>query len=324
MSYQTGSVNSFADLKTTLKSFLVTHASYVVDGTNADILTKVDVKAEFFSSATSLGMKSGTGVVAGALTGAFEGRSHLIDDLLAITISWPITYHMHYSSTPDQMFLFIEYNGGYCQNLMLGDTSKPMNYTGGAFYSGSMGSKSDAEPLSMQLDAMNTLSFNISLPSHFGSSGSNWVWQPIPFGGGTKGGAPTADNYFSGSSVHAEIEGQTWFLSGFGPSASSDNQIVLGGPLNDLIVDARNTWNDSTTLVPYWLFGMSDGDKTTERVFLGEITHLRMTDNQDLNFGEIVTLGSDQWKVYPLFFKNFEYKSGSFMGYHALAVRYEP
>ncbi|MCK4518092.1 hypothetical protein KAT92_04905, partial [Candidatus Babeliales bacterium] len=254
----------------------------------------------------SLALRGATGVTTGALTGVNHAPCFIADGNLGIGISWPLAYHFHYSSTPDEIFIFIEYSGGHTQHMMFGEILKAAVFTGGAFYTATIGAQdgilpSNLDPQSRQFSIQD------------GGVAAYGAWQPLPFSGGIDYSGYLAD-WYAGSSILAETEGRTWWYSG----DDAGFHVRASAVVAELIDNARNIWNQSVSFVPFLLFGMSNGLVSDPKIHLGEIYHLRFTNIRDLVFGEIVTIGSDQWKTYPLLKKN-----QSETGYLGLAVRYE-
>lgn len=86
-----------------------------------------------------------------------------------------------------------------------------------------------------------------------------------------------------------------------------------------------NNWNQQALLVvPELQFNAA----SSFYMYLGYIEHLRLIRVDNYNVGDTITLGSDQWKVYPLAQKNASIRNpaggASLTGTLGFAVRYTP
>jgi hypothetical protein len=318
MAYQTGTVNDFVALRTELFNFAQAQGYTLIGG---KMLQKGDVYAEFEASTTAwLRMRGGTGEDgSGNPTGAPHNRyAYLMNPAFGINFTWPITYFFHYTASPDELFCFIEYNNGYSQHLLIGEINKAANFTGGGYYSASVGSFSNLNPF------QNTPGdLRIRLNRYCASSGS--CYELIPFQGGF---STTGGTQFAGSYLHAETGGRTWWETSLGSSGTIFT--LMPGSLYELRLRSLNPWNQGMNLVPWYLFGQASSGNL---IVLGEIAHLRFCRLRNYNLGDVITIGADQWKLYPVLLKNAAVPdppdggSGMSSNYHSgdygLAVRYD-
>jgi hypothetical protein len=162
-----------------------------------------------------------------------------------------------------------------------------------------------------------------------GGGSSDGFSMPTVNGGVTNGdtsrGSPafyaTTGNLNAQTSyIHHGLDGGAW--SGHGALNDRAQGFSAIVPLLGLL---PNTWNGETVLLPFPIYiARSSGNKMS---LVGNLKHLRHCRINFHNPGDIITLGSDQWKVYPWYRKNVSTPgssgvSDSHSGTVGFAVRY--
>jgi len=307
MAYQTGTASDFAELRTELFNFCQLQGYTLIGG---QMLQKGDVYAQIEASTTAhLRMRGGTGQDgSGNPTGAPHAlwtsmRGTLPDGLV---VTWPITYHFHYRAGPDAVFVAIEHNNGWSQHLLFGEMSKAANFVGGGYYSASWGDGS-------YYDA----SGSSSAGTHIRIDQSCKTMEVIPFQGlfSVLGGAR-----FAGSYVHAETGGRTWWER----SVNIANTLYAGESLFELRARSLNPWNNGMNLVPWYLFGQAT---SANLIVLGELPQIRFCRMRHYNISDVITIGADKWKLYPMLLKNATQPDPGISAFHSgdygIAVAYD-
>ena len=313
MPYQTGTVTDFADLKSTIFSYLAANG-YTQEG--ADIIKKGNLFAAITATATQLKM-------IGAKDS--DGAGNLVDDFRTITdgyekatglgctisrdvqlvssnlvtMVFPITYHFHLATSPvDEFWCVVEYNGGYCQHLGLGNIVKAAPFTGGGFYTGTGNAYYD------YLAAWQFLTPTLTSANGFYTS----PVRPFMFHQ-RNNGAET----FGGSAVHAEIDGFHWFMSisdctyddygtpgnPYDPGCPSG--IMPSSPFSKEVQRSQSPINGVASLIPLRLYGRTLNHNLMK---IGTIHNYRMAVNYNITFGQVEDDGTDKWKFYPFIFKD--------------------
>lgn len=309
MPYQTGTVNDFVELKTAIESFLVTQG-FTQEG---NILKKAGIYALLTATTTSIikleGGKSSTG--GGALVDKHDGPVNawinnagaMHGNYRTVVISWPVTYTFQYWPDPDEFWVFISYNNGFYQHMGFGNIVKAAPFTGGAFYSSQAEASSPGAGGSMNISAAGA------------------YLEAIPFQGRYNAGSGYP-NEFSGSVLHAEIDGLSWFGS-FPIHNPSPGFMIEGRWMYEERDRSENIWNNNATPVPIRLYGrVTNGNLQ----YLGYINNLRFSRIKNINPGQVISDGTDNWKFYPPFAKNAATPNpGSALhsGTYGLAVRYD-
>lgn len=339
MAYQTNTVSSFADLKADVMAFLSSNG-YAQEGSN--IIKKGNLHASFTTDTYYLemrGAKSSDG--SGNLVEPFDGPNRnvswagpgcrVVEKILpnggtVVTLSWPITYHFHLSTNPDEFWCFLEYNGGYCQHFGFGNIIKAAPFTGGGFYTSTWSRPQASEDDDTDINAARWSTVGNTSVS---TSGGNWnhCGAIIPFNYTSYGG--TIKNYFGGSAVHAEIDGVEWFGNTLLSSQDifpNNLKLLPNGASSYERSRAQSPINGITSLAPFRLFAGVPGHNVQ---LLGRINNIRFCKLGNLNFGQVESDGTDDWKFYPLILKSptaldseTTFTDGT-SGLYGLAVRYD-
>jgi len=318
MAYQTGTVNDFAELRTALFNFAQLQGYTLIGG---KMLQKGDVYALIEASTTAtLSLRGGTGQDgSGNPTGMPHSRNaYLANPALGVSITWPITYFFHYTASPDELFCFIEYNNGYSQHLLIGEINKAANFVGGGYYSASIGAYGSGPLPSSPPDLKIQLSAN--------SNGSFlYAYEIMPFQGGSRSWDDAGSAQFSGSYLHAETGGRSWWE--YTSASNDDFSLRTTAQLFELRARSLNPWNQGMNLVPWYLFGQATSGNL---IVLGEIAHMRFCRMRNYNLGDVITIGADKWKLYPVLLKNAaapdppaDMDSNYHSGDYGIAVRYD-
>lgn len=335
MPYQTGSVASFAALKTEMLSFLSANGWTQ----ETDIIKRNGVFAKITSgvtphdSDTYIQLEGGKGSDgAGNLVakhdgpgpwGNNSGRMTASFGLLAANaMVFPVVYYFHLASNPvDEFWCFIQFNGDRCQHMGFGNIHKAAPFSGGAFFS-STTVQGDNGPHSMH----NWSSFNLlNNPGYGYNQGSGGqptnALEQIPF----HGGSGLNQNLFAGSVVHAEIGGGEWYSSHLVNAAGYPaGKFMVGGhrETGSMQEVSESTVNSMPNLIPFNL-RIRDYDGNLQPI--GYLENIRFSQIGLMNFGQVESDGTDSYKFYPLYKKDADNPLGGFnhSGTMGLAVRYD-
>jgi len=339
MAYQTNTVSSFADLKADVLAFLAANG-YTQEG--SDLIKKGNLYATLTTDTYYLemrGAKRSDGV--GNLVEPFDGPNRnvtwsnpgcrVVEKIQGnsggvVTMSWPITYHFHLSTNPDEFWCFLEYNGGYCQHFGFGNIIKSAPFTGGGFYTSSFSRPQSSEDSNSDTDAARWSTITNTLVSvsqgYYNHSGAIIPFNYTSYGGVIK-------DYFGGSAIHAEIDGVEWFGNTL---LSSDDifpnnlKLLPNGAFSYERSRSQSPINGITSLAPFRIMAGVPGRNVQQ---LGRINSLRFCKLGNLNFGQVESDGTDSWKFYPLIVKSPDaddsdttFSDGT-SGLYGLAVRYD-
>lgn len=290
MAYQTGSVNSPAVLKTIIENFCVANGWTVT--TVASVTRLNNANSHIQIGTTSTGVY---------LQGALDSSTTTLNSpsgLNAPIASWPVTYHLFAFGNPCQVVCAINYDILIMNYLMFGDIVKVNDsaYVGGDWYWGTRGD------LSGLVNNHMIYGFDAdSIDSNYDGAVSGSV---MPF----------MQTFWTttlkmGSYIHAEIDNSIWKTASY--STLTTNHVKLSPTTLCSIFRGLNTWNSQAVLVPIHLDALGGSSLWH---YLGYVEHIRLIRIDNYNIGDIVTIGSDRWKVFPCFYKDTAYRNSQSIG----------
>ncbi len=230
--------------------------------------------------------------------------------------SWPITYYLFYSGTPDQVCCVIRHDVTKFQHIMFGEIVKVHT---SAFVGGNWFWATRGKDVTL-LTRLDSLSDTILGGGRYAFS-SFTTGLVVPFASST---TPSVDSQTSGF-IHAKLDSTVWA----GPSHNNQHaqgSVELTTYTVRSIFRSPNTWNSQALLVPIHIkIRMA----STLDSYLGYVEHVRLVRVDNYEAGDIITLGSDQWKVFPAVEKNSANRNGdisdtSHSGTLGFAIRYVP
>ncbi|WP_020160512.1 hypothetical protein [Methylobacter marinus] len=302
MAYQTGTVASPAALKSVIESFCTNNgfgltANWLSKGQSNVTLTVDGTKGLHITGANSA---DGTVELC-----PFSKQIYIVD------ASWPVTYYLFYSANPDQVVCVLQYDTNKIQTIMFGEIVKIHSsaFVGGNWFFASRGgsSASIGEPVFVSITDAEILSGVTTLYGSFQFRGD----IAIPFSTGVGGWT------YKTTGLHAKIDGSVW-------DSTDKLKVTPTDYTVSSLFRSPNAWNNQALLVPIHLqFAMADNFKA----YLGYVEHIRYIRIDNYEIGDIVTLGTDRWKVFPWIAKNAAARNASVAatdsGTVGFAVRYD-
>ena len=300
MAYAISSIGSMAALVTFIQDTCVANG-WTLSG---NILYKDTAYVEIIADGT-VGVKitGGTGHAAGALTGA-STQSAYFGTHSGITVTFPLSVEININTSPDEIYVVINYATNYYGLIAWGISDVPgLPGTGNWYHA--------VRTATQGSDQFYILEGGVSYGTNYGGhidgtamfcgySGSGSTWS---------GGV---NNTF----IHDDLDGGGWHNGdGSWPSAFAYQ--------SPLLADTPSLWNGEAVLVPYSVYFPRASNKHSLVADLGHIRLLRIDNHAP---GDTITLGSDQWKIYPFFCKNTVERNGGATKQHSgtfgYAVRY--
>lgn len=287
MAYVTGTANSLADLLTAIQN-ACTANGWTLSG---NVLHKGACYIEI-ASVTSLAtvynhtmavadglltVRGGTGVDgSNALSGACDTTPGGFAWMPSVTnaplgfstpaslVTFPVLYEVFINATPDEVYVVITYGVNYYQTIGFGQSTMDGIGATGNWYCGA------------SFNSLNGPRYQIS------SAGENGTYLPVALSLFCRSTCQTFG-------VHTAIDGSTWACEG----AWRDWASVVGRQ--------PNTWNGEAVLVPIRVYKSRASGFVTPVL---ECAHARYMAISNLSDGQIITIGSDKWKVYPWYHRN--------------------
>lgn len=338
MPYYTGTVTSLAGLRTALINACVSegwtnvgdvvhkngcYASLVVGNTNEESGAPPNCRLIMWVGNGIDGSNNLTDPagIAGVRIGFLRAADNTYPEW-----DWPVTYHLHIMTDPDEVYLFVNYGAGqFWQQLAWGKSPAEGNAGTGNWMYGTLpriGSPSIYR-------RVNTCSIEPSGGYLDAYTGTNY-FCPAPF---FWRGKQLSYDIRLNAQIHGCINSSTGlpvWSDDFYPLGFGDQTLPLvssGVPLQPLMTVIPNLWNQEVVLLPCQIFQSRPDAKIS---LIGELQHLRFTRNTYILPGEIVQLGPERWKVYPCYRRNVDVPNGTsgdagidHSGTIAMAIRYD-
>lgn len=230
------------------------------------------------------------------------------DSPILMAFSLPITYEIHITDAPDEVYLIVKHDGDSFQHIAFGHSPLAQATGGtGAWYGGTW------NPVPNSNNGTTGSANTINCGAGYCNGGGNtsaWQYQtaaPLFFGwGAVSSGSSTTqisgafgsiggDNWSRNYHMHSGVDGVGWGEAGSSPFAwphlvRGPNQLNGASPL---IVPVATKLRASLKISP-----------------VVEIAHARLCRIDNLNPEQIITLGADKWKVYPFWKKNVTAPAG--------------
>lgn len=293
MAFYTGSASSFSDLRAALFSACVDEGWTVAD---ADTLTKgaAVVRATISVSNTSatgpgIVLQGATGLSGGALVNPSTntprfGRPHQTIN----PETWPMTYYIHIFSDPDEVFMVANFNVDSYWWLAFGVSDTP----------GLPGSGLWLSAISRGGRGSTAFAGGISLGSSFGGSNGNDNHSSGGIFCQTAQGVTANPN---NDTIQSGLDGTLWAGNPSSPNAATISSFNGWLAASTLIGRLPSAWNAEAILIPIQGYVWRASNKCSLVV---DVNNARYTRVDNYTPGQIITLGSDQWRIYPFYKKN--------------------
>lgn len=298
MAYQTGSVNSLADIQNVIQTFLTANG-WTWDSANSTIY-KNNLYVKFIAP-------SGDKVLFRAMTALTGGTSPIRDvgmgrmahtdnaTFMSAVITYPATYFLFLDS--DEFYCIINYNVTMYQFVTWGQSTVDVGAEAtGMFISGSVNSVATYSGAGAGA--------NIGLTATTGGYNSWWAQRSAaPFWTtnlDTTGGYDQTNDF-----VHTTIDGATWNLHNSGGS----NTLFVGAGANGNIIQyLPNVWNGESPFLPVRIYKMRPESKSS---LVAELKNARYCRIDNFNDQETVSIGSNEWMVFPFFRRDMLNRNGA-------------
>lgn len=286
MAYQTGTVNSLADIQTVIRTFLVDNGWTWDAGSSTihkdSVFVEISVLASDvrFRGATSLGAGHSSNVRVGRLCGSSIGFPTL-------GFTFPCTYYAFLND--DEFYFVIQYDVTRFQFVTFGKSSIDLSSSGGtgAFLSATGGSTwrpYDEYP------------FTTDSNGRMDTNGEGAISGGAFFTHTVNETSSTPSSF-----VHSNIDGGGWALR------SSSAFDVGNSYQGSLLGVLPNMWNQESPLLPVRAYRVRPESKVSLVLDLQHARHCRV---DNFNDAEIITIGVDQWQVFPHHRRNTASRNG--------------
>jgi hypothetical protein len=305
MAYYSGAASSLADLRTAL----LTHAQsdgWVLTG---DVLSKAGV---FFqiqvtgSNVTCLACESNA-VGNPAPYVVQIGRIYSLAGSPTGEISFPCTYEVF--GFAQELYLVVNYDVDSYQWVAFGKSTVPVLAGLGGWCGATIG----ATVIGAGLSAGGPIYIS---SSNGGNTGNNRMTTAALFHG-TGAAFVGLRNWY----LNAKLDGVDWVVA-YGSSVEDAGPGAE--PIAPLLALLPSVWNSESVLLPMRAYASRPSSKLS---LIADLEHSRRCRVDNLTPGDILTIGSDKWKVFPWYRKDAAARNGGFMinhtGTFGWAIRYE-
>lgn len=313
MAYYSGQAASSSELLAVLKNACIAKGW----SSNGNILSKEGCFVEITPATSALVITGGTGISNGqltggnTLTGGSDGLPKVNASLLGVgsAITFPVNYFIHIFDNPNEVFLIVKYGVDKYSYLSFGQLKNPLSGTGNWY--GALGG--NLRTSSQWLSALNLSNSNGGMGGGISGAGitSSGALFSLTASGGTTGNTYTGIN----SAVHHQLDGNEWSQGGTSSGTNGSSGFASSASLAQSwkIHETNNSrqpsnWNDEAVLLPIMPSVFRPSSKVS---ILGEIKNARYVNIKNLEPEQIITLGSDKWKIYPWFRKDATVTSAS-------------
>lgn len=302
MPYVTGSAATLAELRTGVISALTANG-WTLAGS---VVYKGGIYISLAVSGNFLQATAGTGIDgSNALTGAAPGVARIgtlsSGTAYIAALVWPLTYEVFIGTSPDEVYVVINYDTDKYQWLAFGKSTIALPGSG-VWVSGSLADTSAASGISAQAAASDFL--------------------------GARTTTNTSATLFCTTTGSPTNRGE-YVQHGFGTSTtwSTNAELLHGGryraPLDYILPSA---WNTETVLLPIQAWSEYYGSSKVALVV--DVAHARAVKINNLTPGQTISYGSESWKVYPWYKKDTSSPNGTgggmaHTGCMGWAIRYD-
>lgn len=284
MAYFTGTAPSFADLKTAIYNACTANGWALAD----DIISKNGCFFKLTSAATYLEIDAGTSKSGSTLTGDKPRLRGRLQSFSNIAMVFPINYEIFLTTDPDEVICVINYNSDFYQHLLFGKSDIPDIGGTGAFFSASASSGTATVTGTVRAGQIS-------------KQGVKWfnVLQQMALGFfGEQSWSASSD---ACSGVHCGLDSATWCDA----NRAYPNALHASSGMSNvasLLTALPNLLNAATILLPVKAVKTrSSGGLTT----VVNMRNARFCRIDAVTPGETLVYGSEQWKFYPLYRKDF-------------------
>ncbi len=285
MAYQTGTATGIADLLDKLNTFAVA-AGWTLDRRDATTLSlhKNSVYINLAEVSTEIKMSAARAFSAGSAWNAQSGASQNTQRCTQLAGSFSA---YHFFADSDYMHVAIEVDPGLYRHFGFGELAKTSAYTGGQY---SVATMCDAQWRAALFSASE--SFNFSEPGRF-ATGSCYL---------DVDGVARWDHF-----NNVTTTGQRQMLSS---EAAAEGAGMLYKDWPDYC--SPNIMNGLTALVPIQVFLWRNATFYSP---LGYVKDLRQINIVSLDPGQLLTIGSNEWLVFPCLQKTTGSPTSGNLGY---------
>lgn len=289
MAYTIGTAANIGDLQTAIFNACVA-SGWTLSGTTLskspqhvqiDLLTTTGV-----NGATGLRLRGGTGVSGGTVTGGAPYASD-VGTVLNFALQYPLTYFIFVFADPDEVYIVVQYNVDHFQWAAWGRSSLSLPASGMWF--------------GASIRSYNLTVVSNPLPLDIGNNSPTYNVGYASPGLFLRNQDALAEGLAECHILHG-LDGASWTTGG--ASAPHPSAFPSASQLLGILPSA---WNSESVLLPIQPTVIRPSNRLSIVASLNNARYLRI---DNYNPGDLITLGSEQWIVFPWYRKNSVARSG--------------
>lgn len=287
MAFYSGTATSFADLQSVVENNCVANGWVL----NSGILSKSGCFFKLTSAAKYLRLYGGTSQSTSTLNG-MPAQGVMLGSVTGYEMAFPINYDIHIFNDPDEVYLVVSYNNGFYQQLSFGKSNIPGIGGTGAWFTGSYRSN---------ISLTNSTDILLYMGVSADSCGA------VPYGGigvGLFFSSSSGVGSYPSNFVHCGLDSVGWKTDG---TTTAGTGFYGASYAAGLLSSLPNLANNANVLVPIKAIQYRNSNGRTIIANLFNARYLRI---DNINPGEIITFGSERWKVYPMYRKDTVQRNG--------------
>jgi len=278
--YETGTATGPADLITKLETFAVANGWTVNTPTSGKVFTKGGKYWGVSWDVDDIFLRAATGYAAGSAWNAQPGAAPQTQ--VANNIPGPFqAYHFFAGSAPDYLHVVIEKSAGLFSHIGIGNIQKSGEYVGGeytnalywltAYTTSQSPNNPDDDNHSVPFDCIAN-QYTATARNNIRCEVDSLIWHPF---------GSAAVNTLTTPNAVGGVRGQ-------GPHMSFNKELYDRSP---------SDFNQLTPLLPIMVHIRRASGLTS---LIGFAKDIRFLNIKNLAPGELITIGSDEWLVFPL------------------------
>lgn len=307
MAYQTGVVNNLVDIQTAIRLFLVANGWTWAGGK----IYKGQMFVEFIDPTADKVLFRATTALTGGVNAPYASGMGSMARVATGNVPSPVTFPATYWAflSDDEFYFILNYDTTKYQYVMWGLST--INLGAGAtgmYISGTVNDLQTSTTYSNQASAI-----SIGVSGNFGTNqyvdGGNRAAAPF---WKTKAGNNTSqtNNYpnLNADFVHNAVGGAaSWLISEQDSGVSYSFSYIGNGTLGNIQSILPNAWNGESPFLPIRAYKPVGSSKIALVV---DLWHARQCRIDNFSDNEIVTIGADEWQVFPFHRRNMSVRNG--------------
>lgn len=286
MAYYTGTANDMTALRQALID-ACTLEGWAWDGVN-EVLSKGTLFLRLQVASGYLTLLGRTSATAGAAPNVVR-----IGQLQSTPVTWPAGYEIF--AFPGEVYMVVNYSVDLYQWCAFGQSTVSGLPGTGMFFAASLASRPATGGIEIYGSAGDAYSMIRVCPA--------LMWSGSNYSPANDSSWQSGANYH----LHSDLDGHGWSLCNLPDTSTSSGMRYGVSALSPLMDVLPNNWSSEAVLLPIRCWKGRPSNKIS---LTADLVHARYTRVDNYAPGQIVTLGSDRWKIFPWYRKDTANRNG--------------